>query len=105
MYQKGSGVGQDFAQAARWYTQSAEQGDPRAQFYLGVLYLKGEGVSKDDVIAYKWTNIASALAPHGKIRVLSAKARNFLERRMTGGQISRSQGLARDWMAKHFQKK
>jgi TPR repeat protein len=38
-------VPQDRAQAAAWYRKSAEQGDPRAQFNLGLMYRYGPGYS------------------------------------------------------------
>ncbi|NQU69022.1 MAG: sel1 repeat family protein, partial [Rhodospirillales bacterium] len=105
MYQKGAAMPQDFAQAARWHRQAAEQGDPRAQLELGLLYARGEGVRKDLIKAYKWINLASAMAPLGETRALSTKARNFLERRMSRPDITKSQRLSRDWMTKHRAKK
>jgi TPR repeat protein len=54
MYSMGSGVTQDKAEAARWYRLSADQGDPDAQYNLGVLYLKGTGVPKDRDEAVRW---------------------------------------------------
>lgn len=37
MYDSSEGVPQDHAEAARWYRKAAEQGDPDAQFNLGVM--------------------------------------------------------------------
>ena len=105
MYQHGHGTVQNYAEAVRWYRKAAEQGDPRAQFHLGVFHAKGEGIPQDDITAYKWTNIAGALAPPGKIRVTAAQIRNFLERRMSGSQITKSQRLAREWMEEHRARK
>jgi tetratricopeptide (TPR) repeat protein len=39
--------GKDPAKAASWYEQAAAQGLADAQFFLGVMYLKGVGVAKD----------------------------------------------------------
>ena len=45
MYAQGTGVPQDYAQAALWYRKAAEQGDANAQYLLGVFYNKGWGGS------------------------------------------------------------
>ena len=39
--------------------QSAEQGDARAQFHLGSLYRKGEGVPRDYQESFKWFQMAA----------------------------------------------
>jgi len=44
----------DFATALKFWQPLAEQGDSRAQFYLGVLYDAGEGVPQDRVEGVKW---------------------------------------------------
>ena len=59
MYAQGRGVPQDYAEAARWYRVAADQGDPQAQYNLGLSYAKGEGIS-DDVSAHMWFNIAAS---------------------------------------------
>src|SRR5437763_7682829 len=54
MYDTGTGVVQDFAQALGWYRKAAEQGYADAQFNLGVMYAKGAGVDRDDTEAAQW---------------------------------------------------
>jgi peptidoglycan hydrolase-like protein with peptidoglycan-binding domain len=44
----------DYAEAAKWWRKAAEQGDAYAQYNLGLMYAKGEGVTQDDVEAVKW---------------------------------------------------
>ena len=39
---------------------AADQGVASAQYNLGVMYGKGQGVLKDNVLAYMWANIAGA---------------------------------------------
>ncbi len=53
-YYWGSGVAQDYAEAARWYLKAAEQGNVDAQYNLGVCYARGQGVEKDHPEAVKW---------------------------------------------------
>ena len=40
--------------AVFWYTRSAEQGNARAQFKLGLMYANGKGVEQDDTQAVYW---------------------------------------------------
>jgi len=54
MYENGSGVKQDYAEAAKWYRKAAERGDARAQYNLGFMYLNGTGVPQDYAEAEKW---------------------------------------------------
>lgn len=44
----------NYTKAFQWYTKAAEQGDAGAQFDLGVMYGKGEGVLQDYKQAVKW---------------------------------------------------
>ena len=44
----------DYATALRITQPLAEQGNPSAQYDLGVLYEKGRGVAKDEVEAATW---------------------------------------------------
>lgn len=40
-------IRQDYQRAFEWTKKSAEQGLPKAQFILGTLYEKGQGVNQD----------------------------------------------------------
>lgn len=59
----------DYEVALREFTKFAEQGEARAQYNLGVMYLKGRGVEKDHAKALKWQLLAAegglAAAQHG----------------------------------------
>ncbi len=44
----------DFAKAAKIYQQEAEQGNTKAQYNLGLMYLSGDGVKQDNAEALKW---------------------------------------------------
>ena len=41
------------------YRRQAERGDPRGQYNLGVSYLKGNGVEKNEAEAYKWFRLSA----------------------------------------------
>ena len=48
-YKKG-----DYEEAFRWFKAAAEQGFPGAQYYLGNMYSKGQGVPQDYKEAVRW---------------------------------------------------
>jgi TPR repeat protein len=50
----GEGVSQNHEEAVKWYQKSAEQGNARAQNYLGMMYEIGAGVSQNYKEAVKW---------------------------------------------------
>ena len=54
MYYDGKGVPQDYAEAATWFRQAADQGDAGAQSALGHMYYDGEGVPQDYAEATMW---------------------------------------------------
>ena len=49
----------DYVQAERLYRSLAEQGDPKAQYFLSVMYANGQGVSQDNQEAVKWIRKAA----------------------------------------------
>ena len=44
----------DYEESIKWYFKAAELGHSDSQFYLGVMYENGRGVTKDDSEAVKW---------------------------------------------------
>jgi TPR repeat protein len=54
MYYKGQGVGQDYAQALKWFKMAAEHGIPEAQFNLGIMYSNEEASWHSFAEAIKW---------------------------------------------------
>src|SRR6202011_1386824 len=59
MYENGLGAPQAYDVAVEFYAGAAERGDPSGQYLLGLMYDKGHGVDRDDVLAYKWLNLAA----------------------------------------------
>lgn len=45
---------ENFKEAYTWFFKAAEQGNTKAQYWLGVMYKNGEGVEKDSVEAFRW---------------------------------------------------
>jgi len=60
LYEKGEGVGQDYAEAARWYLKAAEQGHAEAQLNVAMLYEQGIGLPLDPDEARRWYNTVLA---------------------------------------------
>ncbi|HZM01622.1 MAG TPA: trypsin-like peptidase domain-containing protein [Candidatus Saccharimonadales bacterium] len=50
----------EYAESVKWHRRAADQGKMLAQCNLGGCYLNGEGVTKNDIEAYKWFSIAAA---------------------------------------------
>ena len=49
----------DKAEAARWFRAAADQGHAVAQYYLGYMYSRGDGVPGDDASAIHWYRLAA----------------------------------------------
>ena len=69
--------------------EAAEQGDATAQFNLGVMYAKGEGVPRDDTEAVRWYR-GAAVQDH-------ADAQLFL-----GGMYAAGRGVLKDSVVAHM---
>ena len=96
MHEKGQGVSQDYAKAAKWYALAGEGGHPFAQNNLGVLYKHGRGVSKDYVQAYKLFDLAAsgylpAESGHKESAILNQQD---IAAEMTPREIQEAQSLA-----------
>lgn len=71
---------------------AAGQGDANAQFDLGIMYSKGEGIPENDVKAYVWFSIAAAQNNQS-----ARKMKEMIAKRMTRSQIARVQNLSREY--------
>ncbi len=86
--------------SVKWSRKAAEQGKARAQYNLGIMYGKGQGVPQDYVQAHMWFNLAASRFPPGEDRDRAVKNRDIVAKRMTPAQISEAQKLAREWKPK-----
>ena len=85
----------DDVQAVKWFRLAANQGYANAQATLGFRYANGEGVPKDYVQAYMWSNLGAAGGDE-----LGGKNRDLVAARMTPADISEAQRLSREWKPK-----
>jgi len=83
---------QDYKKAVRLYRLSAEQGNALAQYSLGLMHQKGQGVPIDYVLAHMWVNLSAS-----KGIEIAIKGRDFLEKQMSPSQIEKAQELVRNW--------
>ena len=79
----------DYTKAARLFRPFAEQRAPSAQFTLGMMYAKGQGVPQDYQAALKWFHRA---ADQG-----DAAAQNYL-----GLMYERGRGARQDFILAHM---
>ena len=82
---------QNYAEAARWFRMTAEQDDYFAQYYLGLMYAKGQGVPEDYVQAHMWLNLA-VMQGHEDAKT----DRDDIAKKMTPEQIAEAERLARE---------
>jgi S1-C subfamily serine protease len=59
MHYNGEGMPKNARAARKWYRKAADKRNVEAQHKLALLYLKGEGVRRDEVEACKWFLVAA----------------------------------------------
>ena len=89
----------DYATAIKEFSVAAEQGIADAQYNLGVMYAKGEGVPENYIKAYMWVSLAAAFGYKDE-----KKAKEVLKKRMSSEQIAEAQRLSSEWFEKYSQK-
>ena len=96
----------DRGKALAWFRRAAEQGHMLAQQALSGCYLFGDGVARDMVQAYAWTNLA--LRSEFGFPDLLAGSLDRMEENMTPARIAEAQALSRELaeripVLEHFQ--
>jgi TPR repeat protein len=89
-------VPQDYTQAAIWYRRAADQGHSGAQYELGLLYDKGQGVPVNVIQAEKWLILATAAAPKAAVDD-HARMRDAVRTKMTLGELAQARMEALAW--------
>jgi TPR repeat protein len=85
----------DYAEALDGFRILAVQGNAKAQFNLGLMYAKGQGVPQHYVQAHMWFNLAAAQGLK-----IAKKDRDIAASLMTPSQIEKAQTLAAEWRPK-----
>jgi hypothetical protein len=79
---------QNYQLAAQIFLPLAEQWDPRAQTYIGVMYLRGKGVPQNLLVAAYWLHLAAGAG--------YPEAQYFL-----GMMYDKGQGVVQDFVLAH----
>ena len=90
---------QDHDEAIKWLRLSANQDNKLAQYHLGNIYLKGEGILRNNVTAHMWYNISSANGSEG-----AGRSRDELADLMTADAIEKATAMARECMKSNYKK-
>ena len=53
----------------KWYRLAADQGHAKAQNNLGSIYVKGQGVPQDYVLAHMWFNLLLRRATKKRLNI------------------------------------
>ena len=79
----------DYTRALLSFGQAAAQGDAIAQYNLGLMHARGQGIRKNYVEAHKWWSLAEASGDRS-----AGKNRRAVEKLMTPEQIAEAQRRA-----------
>ena len=88
-----------------WMRKSAEEGHANGQASLGEMYHVGRGVSRDNVRAYMWHNLAAqqSLRQGGK-SIQYTQRRDAIAQQLTPAQIAEAQRLSQQCQTQQFKK-
>jgi TPR repeat protein len=95
MYFQGEGVPENYAEAMKWWTKAAEQGDANDRYFVGAMSLNitpdlpGEPIRDDFVTAYMWLSLAKTEGHKNAATTLDR-----IKKQMTPAQITKAQELA-----------
>ncbi len=92
----GQGVAPHPKEAGRSITSAAEQGVGQAQYRLGQLYAKGQGVSKDMEIAYAWFSVAAHLG-----NTQAATKKKTAAGALSGDALRKAESLSTDYIDRY----
>jgi TPR repeat protein len=87
----------DYLPAIRLFRPLAEQGNPKAQSVLGVMYRRGQGVARNPIRSFMWFSFAAA---RGDARARTALGE--VSQTMTREEISRAREVARACEASNY---
>jgi TPR repeat protein len=84
-------------EAIRWYTTAANAGLPNAQFALGRILMRGNGIKKDLLKASVWLNIAWQKMPPGESKQEAERYVKQIRRKLSSSQRRLSDQLITEW--------
>lgn len=93
-YYSGDKIVRSYADALKWVTLAAQDGYDDARGFLGIIYMEGRAVEKDDITAYAWLNIVPDWDKYKELR-------DNLEKEMTLNDILKAQKLSKQLIEKY----
>ncbi|WP_143871934.1 tetratricopeptide repeat protein [Catenovulum sediminis] len=79
----------DYIHAAKWFRRAALAGHGKAMFYLGMMFIKGEGLPQSVIHSYVWMSLAKVY------EVSEAKAAmTDIQHRLTAHELNQAQRIA-----------
>jgi TPR repeat protein len=87
----------DYVPASRVFRSLAEQGNAKAQTVLGLMYRRGEGVSRNSVRAFLWFSRAAARGD-----AMAKTELRGLSQAMTPEELSQARGMAQACEASNY---
>lgn len=100
LYMNGRGVENDLPAAMHWFRKSANLGDARGQFFVGISYRDGWERKPNFIEAYKWFYLANKDADLVRAedpRFDPTEALAELEKKMSRFDIEKAVELANKW--------
>ena len=95
-YAAGQDNVQNYSEAVKWLTRSADQGNVTAAAALGAFYWAGRGVTPGYVDAYMWSAIAEAQGDEA-----SRYRTTILRSRMSPVELDEARRRAAAWLRTH----
>ncbi|MEZ5513087.1 MAG: tetratricopeptide repeat protein [Steroidobacteraceae bacterium] len=89
----------NFAEAAKWWTLAANQGDAQSLVNLSEVYRRGEGAQKSPAKALELTLIATRVVPSDLRTPLQSRI-SSLRNEATAAQVVHAEKAASDWRPK-----
>ena len=87
-------LGRDETETIEWIKKGAQRGNVLAQFNLGGAYLKGKGVYKNNVEAYRWLFLSAEGGHNEALAICDA-----LAKKMEPADVAEAKKLAQSWRA------
>lgn len=85
-----------FEKAMKQLKPLAQKGDPTAQFYVGAMYFNGEGVKKDNAVAYMWMTLSKNAGSH-----LGIEGIKKISTEITKDEKERGEKMINQWKNSH----
>lgn len=88
--------GAKYEEAYYLWKPLAEKGNAAAQYYMGVMYANGQGVVKDNIVAYAWYSVAA------EEQDMAEENRDDIVSKLSLAQLEQAKKLAKEFNRKYL---